>query len=480
MKLRGGLVLALALGFGLSGCASGGGGGGGGTTTTVPTGGGAGGNVLAQGERPRDTNDTRAAERAIEAAEGAANPDEARTQYQLALQSAEAGIAADATNPLAHRLAGFAALGLGDYTAAAAHLDRAEQLRPIYEIEISPVREQAFINRYEEASPALQSGDYEQAAEILEGAQAIFPDRPEALITLAQLYAQLRNHDLALERIDQATAFFQSERMSEVDPETAASWQQQADELPMMRAQVLIDAGRYEEALPTYRAIAEADPSDITASQDLAAILMQIGREDEALQVYESILTRPNLRGQDFYRVGVGFYQVSDYERAAEAFGRAATTGPRDRDAIEMWARSLQLDSAYAQVPPVAERWMELDPASQIAITILAQAVNAQGDAQRAGEIIRRVDALPISVGDLEMRRFSNGGAEVSGAVTNRSLAPGSNVTLTFTFYSESGATLGTATQQVRVGTPAMAEVFTVEFSSTEQVGGYGYTYTAG
>jgi hypothetical protein len=131
-------------------------------------------------------------------------------------------------------------------------------------------------------------------------------------------------------------------------------------------------------------------------------------------------------------------------------------------------------------VPPVAERWIELDPASQIAITILAQAVNATGDSQRAGEIIRRVDALTLSVGDLEMRRHPDGGAQVSGSVTNRSLAPGSNVTFTFTFYSESGQTLGTATQQVRLGTPAMAEVLQVEFSSPQQVGGYGYTYTTG
>ena len=151
-----------------------------------------------------------------------------------------------------------------------------------------------------------------------------------------------------------------------------------------------------------------------------------------------------------------------------------------DRDALEMWARSLQLDSAYTAVPAVAERWIALDPASQIAITVHAQAVNATGDAQRAGEIIRGVEALPVTIGDLEMRRLVEGGAQVSGSVTNRTLAPGSNVTLTFTFYSESGAQVGTATQRVTVGTPAMAEVFQLDFSSTEAVGGYGYQLTTG
>ena len=471
MKIRDGLVLALALGLGLTGCASSGGGTAGATT------GGGGTNILAQGERPRDTENTRAAERHLDAADAAASPAEALPRYQQALESAQAAIAEDPRNPQAHRLAAFAALGVNDYQAAAQHFDRAQELRPIYELELAPVREQAYIDLYQESSPFLQGGEYMRAAEFLEDANAIYPERPEALVTLAQIYAQERQHDLAIERIDQAIAFFESDRVDEVDAETAAAWREQAADMPLMRAQVLADAGRFEEAVGTYRAIAQADPSNITVTQDLAAILMQMGNESEAVAVYESLLTRPNLTSQDFYRIGVGFYQAEDYERAAGAFGRSAQASRMDRDAIEMWARSLQLDSAYAAVPPVAQRWVELDPASQIAITIWAQAVNASGNAAQAGEIIRRVDQLPITVNDLQMRRF-DGGAQVSGSVTNQSLQQGARVTLNFTFYGNSGNRLGTATQQVTVGGPEMSEVFQVQYNSPEPVGGYGYTYT--
>jgi tetratricopeptide (TPR) repeat protein len=476
MKIRDGLVLALALGLGLTGCASGGGGG---AAAGTPTAGG-GANLLAQGERPRETENTRAAENHLEAAEDAGSADAARPHYQQAMQSAQAAVTEDPTNPLAHRLAAFAALGLEDYQAAGQHFDRAQELRPIYELELAPVREQTYIDLYQVATPFLQSGDFTEAAEVLEDANAVYPDRPEALITLAQIYAQERNHDLALERIDQAVAFFQSDRMEEVDPETAAAWQEQADGLPLMRAQVLVDAGRFEDAVGTYRQMAEADPSNISITQDLAAILMQMGNEAEALEVYESLLANPSaLSAQDFYRIGVGFYQVSDYGRAADAFGQAAQRARMDRDAIEMWARSLQLDSAYTAVPPVAERWVELDPASQIAITVLAQAVNATGDGARAGEIIRRVDALPMSVNDLQMRRLQ-GGAQVTGSVTNLTLQQGSSVTLEFTFYGSSGQQLGTARQQVPIRAPGMSEVFQVQFDSDQPVDGYGYTYTTG
>ena len=472
MKIRDGLGLALALGLGLTGCASGGGS----APATGPTG---GANLLAQGERPRETENTRAAEGHLEAAEEAASADQARPLYEQAMQSGQAAVAEDPTNPLAHRLAGFAALGLEDYQAAGQHFDRAQELRPIYEIELAPVREQAYIDLYQAASPYLQSGDFTQAVGFLEGANAVYPDRPEALITLAQIHGQERNHDLAIQRIDEAIAFFQSDRMEDADLETAAAWQEQADGLPLMRAQVLADAGRYEEAAVSYRQMVEADPSNIALTQDLAAILMQMGNEAEALAVYEALLARPSLSAQDYYRIGVGFYQASDYERAADAFGESAEMSRMDRDAIEMWARSLQLDSAYAAVPPVAERWLELDPASQIAITVLAQAVNATGDAARAGEIIRRVDALPVTVNDLQMRRFE-GGAEVTGSVSNLTAEQGSRVTLEFTFYGPSSERLGTARQEVPIRAPGMSEVFQVEFSSEQPVAGYGYTYTTG
>jgi tetratricopeptide (TPR) repeat protein len=472
MKIRDGLVLALALGLGLTGCASGGGS----APATGPTG---GANLLAQGERPRETENTRAAEGHLEAAEEAASADQARPLYEQAMQSGQAAVAEDPTNPLAHRLAGFAALGLEDYQAAGQHFDRAQELRPIYEIELAPVREQAYIDLYQAASPYLQSGDFTQAVGFLEGANAVYPDRPEALITLAQIHGQERNHDLAIQRIDEAIAFFQGDRMEDVDLETAAAWQEQAEGLPLMRAQVLADAGRYEEAAVSYRQMVEADPSNIALTQDLAAILMQMGNEAEALAVYEALLARPSLSAQDYYRIGVGFYQASDYERAADAFGESAEMSRMDRDAIEMWARSLQLDSAYAAVPPVAERWLELDPASQIAITVLAQAVNATGDAARAGEIIRGVDALPVTVNDLQMRRFE-GGAEVTGSVSNLTAEQGSRVTLEFTFYGPSGERLGTARQEVPIRAPGMSEVFQVDFSSEQPVAGYGYTYTTG
>jgi tetratricopeptide (TPR) repeat protein len=481
MKMRGIFALTMALGVALGGCASGGGGGGGTTTAAAgPTGSGA--NLLTQGARPRETDNTDAAEEALEAAQEAVdaqNTAVAEQQFQAAMTASQAAITEDPSNPLAYQLAGISALGLEEYTQAAEYLDRAVELRPVYDLEIAPLRENAYITLYGEAIPLLQAEQFTEAAEILEEANTIFPGRPEAMITLAQIYAQERQHDQAIEKIDQVRVFLDSERMAEVDSATAAQWRQDAGNMLLMRGQVLADAGRFEEAVATYRELAAEEPDNISVQQDIAAILMTMGREDEAIAEYQRLLSRPGLSAQDYYRIGVGFYNNEDYTRAAEAFERAADSSPRDRDAIEMWARSLHLDSAFTAVPPVAERWLELDPASQIGLSVWAQATNNAGDPQAAAEIMRRVEDLTVIVDDLEMRRGGNT-AIVNGSVANRSLNPGDRVTLTFTFYNTSGQALGTATHQATLGAVGEKQVFQLEYQASQPVGGYSYQVAGG
>ncbi|MEX2466517.1 MAG: tetratricopeptide repeat protein [Gemmatimonadota bacterium] len=470
MKIRFGLVLAAALGLGLTGCASGGGGSSAAATAGVDA---------TQGQPPRETDNTEQAEEFLESAEEAGTPATAEPLYRNALTAAEAAIAEGPNNPLAHRLAALASLGLGEYAEAGSYFDRAGELYPLYEFEDAQLREQSWIELYNEAMPLIGETEYEAAVDIFEDANAIYSGRPEAFITLAQLYAQLREHDLALENLDRAAEVIES-AAEEVDPETLAAWQEQAAEIPTLRAGILSDAGRFEEAAAVFEQMLVEDPSNVEAARNLAATQLQMGNEQAAFETYEALLANPSLGPIDLYQIGIGFYQGSDYTRAAQAFGQGVEGNPMDRDGLEMWTRSLQLDSAYADVPPVAERWMELDPNSQNALLILAQSVNEIGESQRAGELVQRVERLEVTVDELQMLRYNAGGARVSGTVVNRELDAGTPVTLTFTFYSIDGAPLGEVTETVEVGGEGMSELFQVEFESTETVGGYGYELTTG
>lgn len=478
MKIRFGLVLTVAMGFGLTACAGGASSGG---STPMPATSGTGGQMLQQGERPRQSEETRAAQRALDQAERTENEAEAQALYQEALTNAQAAIAADETNPLGHLQAGIAAMGLGRYTEADAHLDRAEQLRPIYALETDGMRERAWINLYQEAAPLVNTGDYEGAAAIFENANAIYDKRPEVMITLGQIYATLGDADKALANLDRAEALIADPAMAEeMDSATVASWHEQAADIPLTKASVLASSGRYEEAVGLFEQLVAANPSDIGLKRNLAAILVQTGNTDRAFEVYEDLMAQPGLGSADYYAIGVGFYQASAYDRASAAFKGAAERSPKDRDALEMWARSLQIDSAYADVPAAAERWIELDPNNQNAYLILAQAVNQQGDGDRASDLVRTIEGLAVTVNDLQMQRIGDGGARVTGSVTNKTLAQGANVTLNFTFYDSQGNAVGTEAQRVSVGAEGMAETFEVTFTSTSAVAGYGYTLTTG
>jgi len=478
MKTRFGLVLMLALGLGTAGCASGGGGAAASGPAARPA--TPGGEALAQGERPRQTENTRLAQRQLDAGDDAEDPAEAKMLYEQALEAAMAGIAEDGTNPLAHRQAALANLSLENYQAAAAHFEHAGNLRPIYAFEDEGIRERAWIMLYQQAIPLVNSGDYASATELFESANAIYSSRPEGMVTLAQLYAQLREHDKALANMDAALAIINSDKIAEMDSATVVAWQAQAATLPLLRAQVLADAGRFEEAAVAFRGIADENPDDLLALRNLAGILVQMGDEEEAFAVYDDLMTRPGLTSGDFYTIGVGFYTGSAYTRAATAFEGAVRLSAKDRDAIEMWTRSLQLDSAYAAIPPVGERWIALDPYNQNAYLVMAQATNINGDEDRARQLIGVIDGLAVDVKDLQILRRSDGGATVSGSVINKSLAQGASVTFTFTFYTPAGDVMGTVEHSVTVGATAMAEVFQVNFDSMDRIGGYGYTLSVG
>lgn len=475
MKSRFGLVLALALGFGLSACA------GGGTTSTTapPSPAGSGGELLAQGERPRQDDNTRTAQRALEAADAAADEAEAMALNEEAFAAAEAAIAGDPTNPLPYRQAGIALMGLERWVEANEFISRAEELRPIYQFETEGMRERAWIGLYQEATPLVNTGDYEEAAAIFENANAIYDRRPEVMVTLGQIYAQLRRHDEALTQLDNAMAIItDEERLAEMDSATVAEWLIQAATIPLTRAQIFADAGRFEEAVVAFRALRMEDPDNIMIGRNLAAILVQMGETEEAFTVYDELMTRPELTSQEFYSIGIGFYQGDDWTRASAAFEGAADRSVKDRDALEMWARSLQLDSAFAAMPPAAERWIALDPYNQNGFLILAQAVNLAGDEDRARDLIAAIEAMEIQVDNLQINRFAAGGARMTGSMTNKTLDEGAAVTLTFTFYDDEGNAMGEVAVSVTAAAEGMATVFDLEFSSTDAVGGYGYDAT--
>lgn len=482
MKLRFGLAVTSALTLALGGCASAGG-------TAAPEGTAplTGGEVLAQGEGIRNDDNTRAAQEALGQAQEAATPEAAAPLYQAAADAAQAGIQADPTNPLAHRLAAEALLGLGDYERAGAMFDEAERLRPIYTLETERIRELAWIDRYQAAAPLVNSGDYEGAVAYFEQANAIYQGRPEVMLTLGQIYAQIGEYDKAIENLEAAQAIIESDRIGEMDEETQAAWREQGADIPVVIAQSLVNAERYDEAVGALRGLLADDPGNPGYLRTLGSTFVRMEQPDSARAVYDQLMQTSGMSSSDYYAVGVGYYQMEDFTTAAEAFKAGAEASVNDRDNVEMWARSLQI--AYpvgedAPTPPegtleelrgAAERWLALDPNNQNAYLILAQTANRLGDEDAARDLISAIEALPVVMENPQLQRAPGGGGLVVGTIRNKQAPAGSTITVEVTFFDAAGAVIGTGSAQVQLGEAEAASGFRVEMNSDQYVGGYSY-----
>src|SRR5207248_5180184 len=98
-----------------------------GTATITPV--TAQGKSLSQGVKETQNKQTKFAQQQLDKAAAATSPDAATPLYQLALDSAKAAIKLDDKNPLGHKPAAQALLGLNRVKEAAGEPDQAEPLR---------------------------------------------------------------------------------------------------------------------------------------------------------------------------------------------------------------------------------------------------------------------------------------------------------------------------------------------------------------
>jgi tetratricopeptide (TPR) repeat protein len=489
MRPRFRIVLAslLAIVSGACAASSGGAGGGGGGAAgpSQPT--------LAQGEDPVENGQTREAERQLGLAM-IAQGDAATAAYQAAAASAERAIQTDARNPLPWKQAGQAYVGLKQYAKADSAFDQAEELRPIYKLEIDQMREQAWIGIYQEGAEFLNASRYQEVVPIYEQANVIFDQRPEIMALLGQVHLQLGNTDPAITNLRQALAIIQSDRINEMDSATAEYWREQERDIPPVLAQAYIRAERLPEAVAVITPMLDRDPANADFARTLASIYAQMGQQDSVRAVYSRMESAAagNLSAYDYQVVGLGYYEVEDYAAAANSLQSALRLAPKDRDAAEWRARSLFLNvreqgasaepTQLQQVAEAAQLWIELDPNSANAYTMLATALNtlAAGGTQdpRVAQAIQTAEGLKVRMDNMQMRRERPGGATVVGDIENVSGTSGQTVTVTFTFFGTNGSAVGTQATQVTLGPTGQRQSLDVRFDSAEPVEGYSYQVT--
>ncbi|HET7275973.1 MAG TPA: tetratricopeptide repeat protein [Longimicrobiaceae bacterium] len=463
MKFRSGIILAFA-GLALAGCA--------GATVpagpvTSPT-----GETYPPGTEPSESDFSGPAQLFLAQAEGSTG--EARQNlFQQALDQAEQGIAADSANPLHYFLAARAQAGLGNYEVADDLFERAEEIYPAYELEIDPAREVAWAAAFNEGVNAYNEGDVEGAIAAWSGANIIFDKRGEAALNLGVVYTQRGEHEKAVQAYRDALAALERTPTRELMPEEVTAREETRASVISNLAQLLIFTEQYAEAEELYRAQLEADPNNVELQSELALALSKQGKTAEANAIYESLLTSPDLSGNEIFNVGVALFNSQNFAQAAEAFKRVTDLMPNSRDAWYNYANALYAMEDFVALVPVAVRLVELDPLNENAALILARAYRDTEQQDLALEVLRANAAVPIHVEQLQMGTTDTG-ATVRGTVVGTEAGAGQTVQLLFTFYGAAGQ-IGTETVTVTAPGAEASTDFEVEFQSAEPVMGYSY-----
>jgi tetratricopeptide (TPR) repeat protein len=485
-------ILALAVGTATGACAS----------------------AMGEGSGPGSNRWTRDAESALAMAmlqEG----EGAQEQYRDALETALEGLETEPEHAGLWLVLGQAYVGLHDFAGADSAFTNAETYYPedpAWAEQISVEREQAWIEAYNLGAGALDANDLERAIARFEDANRVYSVRPDAAVLLGWLYTNSGRIDDAIDAYLGALEVLGRGLPEGFDEDLEQEWLDNEEMATFQVADLLTQSGREAEAIEVYGSFLENHPGSMEARVYQSVLMAQEGQAG-ADQVLADLLTQPDLPEQHRFLVGVGFFQMEDFDRAAEAFRSALEMNPHSRDALYNLAQSLFVQSSdleeelqelqeadaddavrirgelvriYGEMREATEAVETLDPNNRNVLLLLVRAYRGltefgeEGEAQawqdRALEAISRHDELQFEVLDIDLA-VDEEVVNVNGRVQNLTLEQGAQLQLRIILLGEGGNEL---TSEV-VSIPAPAQDQVEQFQTTMQTGAEvkGWKYEA-
>jgi tetratricopeptide (TPR) repeat protein len=430
-------------------------------------------NELPEGIEPRDNDHTAQASLYLLQAPAAGDEEQRRQRFQEGLEHARAGIQADPENPQSYFQAGEALLGLERLEEAMEMFDRAEELYPRYILETIGYREQAWIEEYNEGVEYLQAGDTDAAIRQFERAGIAYQHRPEAFLNLGATYAEMGRFEEAIEAFGKVLEVVEGPWMDRIDEEMRDEWREMARPVRTNRAQLLFRIERYAEAAEAYMVLMEMEPDNLDYMTSYASALVASGQGDSAADIFDELLAREGLDAADYFTIGVGLYQMEEYEAAASAFRMSFDVVPNHRDTAFNLAQSLYLSEAWEELAEVTEHLLEVDELNELAYRLRANALLQLGQEEAAMEIYTTGEELPIVMSEIGLQAA---GADVilAGQISNFGAEPGTQVRIAVTFWGTDGSEVGTAETTVRFEAQGEARAFQVDVPAGDF---FGYSY---
>ena len=431
-------------------------------------------------QEPRVSRYTALSALALQEAQGEEDATLRLEAFREALEVIYDGLTNEDDNPEAYLHLGIVQTGLANYLAADSAFDHAEALYPAYmdeEFGTTAHRFNAWLEAYNDAAARIDAQDPEGAVEIFNFANVVFDQRPEAYLNIGSQSAGLGDLDASIEAWRGAIAVIESPDADAGDEQTREQWDTEFWVMAHTNlGRVLQMAERSGEAVTVYEALLERFPDDAEARSSLAVVLAASGQAENALAIFDEILGREDGAPLDYFNAGVSLYTADQLDQAVIGFEKAIQRVTMYRDALQNLAQTLYLlESPEAQIP-YSERLLELDPHNEYGYQMHVRALIQAGRQADAVAALNIMQELPFVTDNLQLQPMSNG-TSIAGIAINKTLPPGTSITLRFTFYDNDGNPLGTEDTEITLSDPEVAHQFQVSFEADQQVLGYGYEF---
>lgn len=164
----------------------------------------------------------------------------------------------------------------------------------------------------------------------------------------------------------------------------------------LARARDLVESGRIQEAIALYEAILAERPDNLKAHNNLGALLDELGEHERAVRHFEAALETEPQNLEVLSNYGTALTHLARYDEADDALRKAQRLAPGDlrtRLALGILAfRRGLYELAEAELHSVCDR----DPEHGLAFYYRGEALNRAGRYQEAVEVmLRAAELLP-------------------------------------------------------------------------------------
>lgn len=248
----------------------------------------------------------------------------------------------------------------GDVAGADSALRHAQAISPKCAESLDALRHTIWVPLINAGAEFTKTGANDSALALFLQAAAIYPEKPQAMLSAGVILANGGETDSAIVWFERAALAAERAKLAEERQQATRNL-----------AAMLQRAGRHQEAAAALEKYLGWLPEDREAKRALAVSYRGIGRTDEARALEGDVGTSASATPEDAMRTAINLYKEKQYAEAAQAFERALAAAPYSRDAVYGLAISYQALDDGPRLLQAALQLAAVEPLNPDALRLL-------------------------------------------------------------------------------------------------------------